>query len=119
MILSLVHVLDAAALWITWWCAIAALVAGPEARNWRNVVICLGLIGVMVFAFCGALVMTFHPPRSTWWGMGLRCAVAVVAIGLYEYRFGICRHLRMARGGLADLFRHGPRCLRHRRGRHA
>ncbi|MGH8083885.1 MAG: hypothetical protein ACREPV_01235 [Lysobacter sp.] len=114
--LTLIHVLDAAALWITWWCAAAAVVAGQEVRNWRNLAVSAGLIGVMVFAFCGALAMTFQPPRGTWWGFGLRAAVAIVAMGLYEYRFGIGRHLRMLRAWALDCLRHGPHWARRRSG---
>lgn len=91
----MIQVLNVVALWLIWWCSAAALVGGNEVRNWRALVLTSGLILIMVSAFIGAISLYMQPRSIRWWASGFIYGVAIVSAWLYDYRFGIGRHLRM------------------------
>lgn len=96
MIQILLHVMDVLSLLVIFWCAGAGVVAGHEVRCWRDLLIHVGLAGVMAFSFVGVIALLAAPPSAVpLWMTALHAAVAAVATGLYEYRFGIKRHARM------------------------
>lgn len=99
----MIQVMNVVALWLIWWCAAAGLVGGSEVRNWRSLVLTLGLILIMVTAFIGAITMYVQPRSIRWWASGFIYGVAIVAAWLYDYRFGIGRHLRMVRDWLMSI----------------
>lgn len=104
----ILHLLDVASLWLIWWSAFAALVGGHEVRTWRALVLQLALIGVMVSAFTGAIATYVEPQLLPLWARGLIYAMAAIAVWLYDYRFGVGRHLRM----VLAAARHAPAHLR-------
>ena len=105
--MNILHLLDLAALAVMWWCSIAALAGGHVVLRMRDLAMGLGLIGVMVFSFAGFAYLSSTGAQSMWWSTGLRIAGALVMAAFYEYRFGIGRHLRMARDWALAL----PGCL--------
>jgi hypothetical protein len=105
---TLFEVMDVAALLVLWWTSFAALHGGHTPRDWRDVLLTFALIAMSVFAFCGAAVVWVAPSPLPWWTRGVLHTAAVISAWLYDYRFGIARHVRMARGWFIDLF--------HRRG---
>ncbi len=103
MMLELVRWLDVGALWLIWWCAIAGLIAGHAVRDWYALALSFGLIGAMVCAFAGAIIITVQVYYPPWWVSGLILSCAVVAVWLYEYRFGIRRQFGLVRRWLSSL----------------
>jgi hypothetical protein len=102
-----IQLLDVAALWLIWWCAAAGAIAGHGRRGWRERVLTMGLIVVMVTAFVGAISLYVEPRSIRWWASGLVYGVAIVAVCWYDERFGIGRHLRMVRAWLSALAQRG------------
>jgi hypothetical protein len=43
------------------------------------------------------VTLSLQPQPIRWWASGFLYGVAVVAVWLYDYRFGIAHQLRMAR----------------------
>lgn len=104
----ILHALDVVSLWLIWWSAFAALVSGHEVRTWRALVLQLALLGVMVTTFTGAIATYVQPGLLPLWARGLIYAMAAIAAWLYDYRFGVARHVRM----VAAAVRHAPARLR-------
>lgn len=112
----ILHLLDIASLWLIWWAAFAGVMGGHEVRTWRALALQLALLGVMASAFTGAIATYVEPQMMPLWARGLIYAFAAVAAWLYDYRFGVARHLRMAasaalqvRTRLRDAWQHRPR----------
>lgn len=97
------HWIEVLALWVIWWCSAAALSAGHEVRTVRALVLQLGLILVMVSSFVGAIAVYMRPGILPTWMRGFVDGTAIVAGWLYDNRFGIARHVRMIRGGIASI----------------
>lgn len=100
--------LDVVALLVIWWAAYAALHGGHEVRDWRDAVLTVSLIVLKVCAFCGAIAHAVSPATLPWWGHGVLYSTAGVAAWMYDYRFGVGRHVRMFSGAvlqrLADVW---------------
>lgn len=94
---SVLHVVDLVSLAVMWWCSAAALAGGHVVLRWRDLAMSVGLLCVMVFSFCGFAYLWETGAKSVWWSTGIRAGGALIMGALYEYRFGIARHLRMAR----------------------
>lgn len=113
MIHDLIRILDVAALWVLWWCAIAGLAGGHEVRTYKALAINLALIVLMVSAFSGAIALAMQAEPAPWWSTGLRCACATIAGFMYERRFGVGRHLRLLREWALSIFKRRPSSRRH------
>lgn len=92
----ILHWFDVASLWIIWWAAFAALMSGHEVRTWRALILQLALLCAMVCAFVGAIATYVQPELLPWWARGLTYAGAAIAGWIYDYKFGVGRHVRMA-----------------------
>jgi len=103
-----IQVLNVAALWLIWWCAVAALVGGREVRTWSSLVLSVGLILIMVSAFTGAITLYVEPRSLRWWASGFIYGVAVVSCWMYDHRFGIARQFRMLFTWLQSLAQRRP-----------
>jgi hypothetical protein len=88
---------DAAALWVIWWCSIAGLITSKQAQDVRTLVQSVAMLGTMVFSFIGAIAVGSEAYRPAWWQSGLFQSSALVALWLYDARFGLGRHARMVR----------------------
>lgn len=101
--MNAMSILDSIVLASLWWAAGATLVAGHEVRNWRGAFLTVSLVGVMVFSFVGAIAAAKGYGVFRWWlTRGLVYSLAVVAVWLYDYRFGVIRHARMAGAGVLN-----------------
>lgn len=101
----IVHWFDVASLWLIWWAAFAALMAGHEVRTWSALTLQLALLAAMICAFVGAIATYVEPMLLPWWARGLIWATAGVAGWFYDYRFGVRRHLWMAAAAARCLWR--------------
>lgn len=97
------HVVDLIALAVMWWCSAAALAGGHVVLRWRDLALSAGLLAIMVFSFVGFVYLATTEAPSLWWSTGLRAGGALVLAWFYEYRFGIARHVRMARAWARNL----------------
>lgn len=96
----ILHGLDIACLWLIWWVSLAALAGGHEVRTVRALVLQLSLLALMVCSFVGAIATYVQPDLLPWWSRGLVYATAAIGAWLYDYRFGIARHLQMLWGAV-------------------
>lgn len=111
--MTLFRVLDALSLWSLWYCSAVFLIGGHAVQRVRELVIALSLIAIMSFSFAGVVAIAALPHEPSWWGLGMRGGAALLAWALYDYRFGIVRHLRMAWHGLVWLPRAAQEFVRY------
>jgi len=97
---TLLHALDLVALFVLWWTAVTGLYAGHKVRRFRELALQTLLILLHAFAFVGALSLIAKPRDLDWVFRGTMYPVAGVAAWLYDYRFGIGRHVRLALSGI-------------------
>ena len=101
--MTTLQIFDLIALAALWWIAASYLVAGHEVRTWRGAALAAALIAVLAFSFVGAIATIKGFYVFKWWvTRGLTYSLAAVAIWLYDYRFGVIRHVRMAGAGIAN-----------------
>lgn len=86
--------LDVLALWIICWCAFSALVGAHEVRDWKSLMVSLGLIGTVMCSFTGAVSLAVEAYRPPWWASGLIVSIAILAARWYDSRFGIVAQLQ-------------------------
>lgn len=90
---------------VIWWVACFFFFAGNAPKTLRDLVLQFGLAGTMGFSFAAAFAPAYHDLFATWWTLGLRCCVAIVAIAAYDWRFSMSRQWRMLKrwpGGLLE-----------------
>lgn len=95
-------ILDIVVLFTLWWVAAAALEGGNEVNTWSRLTLAVSLIGIQVCSIIGALTLVTHPVPLPWWIRGILYSGVLFAVWFYERRFGVLRHLRMARSGIAN-----------------
>lgn len=93
---SFLHYLDVASLLILWWAAITTIHSGHKVRRARELILQALLIGLHAFALIGAISLVMVPRELDWALRGVLYPVAGIAAWLYDYKFGICRHVRLA-----------------------
>jgi len=87
--------IDLAALLVLWWTAAFALHGGHRAKDVRNVLLYGMLVVLHAFAIVFVLSLIAVPRPLEWLFRGILYPCAGIAAWLYDYRFGIARHVRM------------------------
>jgi hypothetical protein len=76
------------------WVCGSFLLAGGQALTMRHLLMQLGLLVAMVGSMAAALAPLKFDSPVPWWSLTTRCGFAIVALGLYDARFGIGNQLR-------------------------
>jgi hypothetical protein len=113
--MTLFNVLDFFALCAICWTSFAALEGGNEVNDWRRALLVISLIGIMVSSFIGAIIVAVDLPELRWFVRGIIYSGTLFAFWFYDRRFGIGRHVRMARECIALRFAAARKWINSRR----
>lgn len=86
--------LNAAACAVLFWIAGSFLLAHDRAEGWRQLVLQLGLVLLMVGSMIGAVAAFREGPAAPWWVLTGRVGAAIAAVCLYDLVFGIAEQTR-------------------------
>lgn len=87
---------DVVALLVLWWSAGFGMHGGHEVNTWRALLFTVSLTSIHVFSLVGIFSLIGDPRPIDWYARGVLWGCAGAAGWLYDYRFGIGRHWRMA-----------------------
>lgn len=97
----IITALDFLSLVVISWTSYAALESGHEVDDWWRALLTASLIGIMVSSFVGAIAVIMDPPALHWYIRGVIYSSMLFGVWFYERRYGVGRHVRMAKSCLA------------------